>query len=249
MSKFVIRIDDVCPTMRWDRFDVFTKALLQAGAPCLIGVVPDCRDPTLFRTAPRKDFWDVIRNLKANGWTIAQHGFTHICDRPSRDWFGLPCDSEFAGHPLETQVERLAAGARILAQEQVATDVFMAPCHAFDLITLEALRKTGFKFVTDGSALWPYKQQELIFVPQLFERPLHFGAGIYTLCYHLDTMGENSFANLLRFVESNKHSIISFDRAEQFVRNDLIARAVNKALKLAQHYRLHWKRRRSQKMS
>ena len=88
-----------------------------------------------------------------------------------------------------------------MAGEGVASDIFMAPSHALDITTMRALRQTGFRFVTDGVALWPYEERGLIFVPQLFSYPRHFGVGIYTLCYHLDTMDDSSFQVLLRFVE------------------------------------------------
>ncbi len=230
VAKFIIRVDDVCPTMGWDRFNELSETLLDAGAPCLIGVIPDCRDPALHRSPAKSDFWDVIRGLKASGWTIAQHGYTHVYDCLSLDRLGLMRKSEFAGHNLETQASRLASGASLLADEGVASDVFMAPSHAFDDTTMLALRQTGFRFVTDGAALWPYEEQGLTFVPQLFSYPRHFGIGVYTICYHLDTVDEFNFQELLRFVRSNAHRILSFDEAARFPRNDLIANASRRVL-------------------
>ncbi len=235
MTKFIIRVDDVCPTMGTDRFDEFSKTLLNAGVPCLIGVIPDCRDPKLRHSPARSDFWEVIRELKASGWTIAQHGYTHVYDCLGRDLLGLTRKSEFAGHDLETQVGRLACGAEIMADEGVATNIFMAPSHAFDVTTMDALRQTGFRFVTDGAALWPYKEQGLIFVPQLFSYPRHFGIGVYTLCSHLDTMDYGSFQEFLYFVKSNTHRIVSFDDVAQFPSNNFITNALRRTLELAQY--------------
>jgi predicted deacetylase len=245
MVKFIIRVDDICPTMGWDRFNKFANTLLEIGAPCLIGVVPDCRDPKLAYSPPRDDFWDVIRKLKASGWTIAQHGYTHVYDCQSRDWLGLMRKSEFAGHNLETQSGRLRAGAKILAEEGVSSDIFMAPSHAFDATTVRALRETGFRFVTDGAALWPYEEDGLVFVPQLFAHPRHFGIGIYTLCCHFDMIDERRFQEILSFVKANTHRIIRFDDAAKFPRNNFIAKISRKALERFHYSRLSSSMRRS----
>jgi hypothetical protein len=218
-----------------DRFDAFAETLLNAGLPCLIGVIPDCRDPKLHRSPARSDFWDVIRGLKASGWIIAQHGYTHVYDCLGRDWLGLMRKSEFAGHDLATQASRLASGAEIMAGEGVASDIFMAPSHAFDITTIHALRQTGFRFVTDGVALWPYEEQGLTFVPQLFSYPRHFGIGVYTLCCHLDAIDDDRFQNLLRFVKSNSYRLVSFNHVAQFPSNNFISNALRRTLEISQY--------------
>jgi len=223
--------------MGWDRFSALSDALLKIEVPCLIGVIPDCRDHKLWRFPPRRDFWDVIRDLKSSGWTIAQHGYTHVYDRVSRDVIGIMRKSEFAGHDFETQVSRLASGARVLSNEGLATDIFMAPSHAFDRLTIKALRQTGFKFVTDGAALWPYEEHGVIFIPQIFPHPRHFGAGIYTLCWHLDTIDESTFRGLLRFVESNTHRIIGFKDAVKYTRNGVIGYASRRLMRAFEYSR------------
>jgi predicted deacetylase len=222
--------------MNWSRFDSFSETLQSMGVPCLIGVIPDCQDPKLHRFPARANFWDAIRGLKASGWTMAQHGYTHVYDRISRDLFGIMRRSEFAGHPMQTQVLRLVSGRKILAAESLASDIFMAPCHAFDGITVGALRQTGFKFITDGFALWPYVENDLVFVPQIFSGPRHAGIGIYTLCCHLDTMSERQSQDLLTFIKSNMHRIIRFEDAAQLVRDNAFAHAARRALELYRYY-------------
>lgn len=238
MSKFIIRVDDVCPTMHWDRFKTFSEALIKTKTPCLIGVIPDCRDKTLFHSPPQENFWDAIRNLAQSGWTIAQHGYTHVCDREGKDWLGLTKFNEFAGHDLNTQLDRLTSGAAILERENVATDVFMAPRHSFDDVTIRALREAGFNAVTDGVGLWPYQQNGLTFIPQLFARPFHLGVGVYTLCCHLDQMKELAFSQLMAFIKNNHDRILSFDQARMLVKDGPIFNAANSALKKMQFYRL-----------
>jgi Uncharacterized protein conserved in bacteria (DUF2334) len=228
------------------RFDKFAETLTKHGVPCLIGVVPDCRDPKLLQHAePRSDFWDFMRKLKASGWTICQHGYTHVYDCHSRDLFGIMRRSEFAGHDFETQVHRLASGAKILADEGLATDIFMAPNHAFDAVTIRALQHSGFKSVTDGFALWPYEEGGLTLVPQMFPEPRNFGVGIYTICLHLDMTDEQNFRNILNFITSNTHRIIRFEDAAQFTKNNPIAMTSRRLLEFLLYSRISvrmWRR-------
>jgi hypothetical protein len=123
-----------------------------------------------------------------------------------------------------------------MSSEGVATSIFIAPSHAWDAITVEALRQTGFELVSDGAALWPYEKQGLIFVPQLFPHPRHFGFGIYTLCIHLDTLDDTNFQRFLQFIAGNIHRIIAFEEAAKYTRNGPIARAVGAVLKVSMHY-------------
>jgi predicted deacetylase len=237
MAKFIIRVDDVCPTMG-HQFEEFSETLIKLEVPCLIGIVPACKDPELLQHAvPRSGFWDFMRKLKANGWTICQHGYTHVFDCHSRDLFDIMRRSEFAGHDFEAQVHRLASGAKILADEGLATDIFMAPNHAFDAVTIKALQHTGFKYVSDGFAFWPYEEGGLTHVPQIFHDPRNFGVGIYTICLHLDKTDQRNFRKILQFISCNTHRIIRFEDAAQFTKNGAIAMTSRRLLEFLSYSR------------
>jgi predicted deacetylase len=232
MSRFIVRLDDICPTMNWRRFEHFADQMMQAGVHPLLGIVPDCRDPHLMVDAPRSDFWQVMRDLKNQGWCISQHGYTHVYDSqpqvdPADNLLRRNARSEFAGHPESVQFTRLREGAAIMAENGLATDVFMAPAHTFDLNTLKALRANAFRYVTDGYGLWPYVDHDLIFVPQLFERPLHIGVGKYTLCLHLNEMPDANIAALVQFVKKHRDDFVDFKNA--MPRSDLIAQSARVA--------------------
>ena len=209
MASFIVRVDDVCPTMDWERFERFEHAM--GNLPVLIGVVPDCRDEHLQVDAPRDDFWEVVRRLRAGGWAVAQHGYTHVYDSDAPNLLRMANRSEFAGHPVQVQAARLAAGAEIMSHEGVRSSAFMAPGHTFDRATIDALKRTGFTSVTDGYGLWPYRRHGLTFVPQLFSRPLHVGAGLYTVCLHLNGMSAVAVDRLTTSLRGL--DIVSFDRA------------------------------------
>lgn len=233
MPRFVIRLDDICPTMDHAKFARARAHFEAAGIRPLMGVVPDNQDPDLQIEPPDLGFWETMRDLRAQGWGISQHGYRHSIHTSERGLLGITPRSEFAGRPMEAQRDDLAAGRRILAGEGIATDIFMAPFHSYDAATLTALKSLGFTTLTDGYGLFPWRADGLVFVPQLFERPAHFGIGIYTMCLHLNNMQLDEIDALGRFLGANADRIISFDQARSIVFPAALMRPGGLLLKLA----------------
>lgn len=214
MSHFIVRFDDICPGMDWDRFAPFEAFFDQhPHIRPLLGVVPDNRDPKLNVQAPVADFWERVRQWQARGWNIAQHGFTHEYTQPGGGLLGIGSKSEFTGLPLSQQQERLAAGQALLKAQGVWQPYFMAPSHSFDRQTLQALRALGFRGVTDGFGLWPYEVEDLVLVPQLLASPRHLGVGVYTICLHSNTMTSGQVQRVLQFMAHNERRFISFEES------------------------------------
>jgi predicted deacetylase len=213
LAQFVIRLDDICPTMDHTKFGRARAYFDAAGVRPLMGVVPENRDPDLEIDAPDPDFWEKMRTLRATGWGISQHGYQHRIHTADTGLLGISPRSEFAGRPFDAQRDDLAKGQAILADEGIATDIFMAPFHSYDAATLTALKSLGITTLTDGYGLFPWREGGLTFVPQLFERPFNFGVGIYTMCLHLNNMRMEDIDALGRFMASNSARIIDFDQA------------------------------------
>jgi hypothetical protein len=213
MARFVIRLDDICPTMDHEKFARARQHFDAAGVRPLMGVVPDNQDPDLQIDAADPAFWTTMRALRAKGWSLSQHGYRHLIHTADPGLLGITPRSEFAGRPVDAQRDDLAAGQAILAGEGLATDIFMAPFHSYDAATLSALRALGFTTLTDGYGLFPWRENGLRFVPQLFERPVHFGIGIYTLCLHLNNMRMDEIDALGRWLMDNSARIIGFEQA------------------------------------
>jgi predicted deacetylase len=213
MTCFVIRLDDICPTMDHAKFARARAHFEAAGVRALMGVVPDNQDPDLQIDAPDPGFWETMRDLRSRGWGISQHGYRHWIHTTSRGLLGITPRSEFAGRPLEDQHADLAAGQAILAAEGISTDIFMAPFHSYDAATLTALKSLGFTTLTDGYGVFPWRENGLLFMPQLFERPASFGIGIYTMCLHLNNMRMDEIDALGQFMRANSTRIIDFDQA------------------------------------
>lgn len=217
--KFIIRLDDICPRMDWHKFGQVKTLMNLYDIQPIIGVIPNNKDKTLMIDPPKANFWKIINNYQKQGWTIAQHGFEHIYHTQNGGIFQLNQQSEFAGLSLKKQTKMLQSGKNILQQHGIYTDIFMAPSHAMDHLTLKALKATGFNYVTDGFGLYPYKKEGLTFVPQLFASSLNFGIGIYTICLHTNELSQKEIDRLGLFFKTNRAKIISFEESYSYQSN------------------------------
>ena len=77
-KMFVLRFDDICPTMRWDIWSQIEPALIDSDVKPILAVVPDNRDPVLAPAPAVRDFWGHVRRWQDLGWTIALHGYQHL---------------------------------------------------------------------------------------------------------------------------------------------------------------------------
>lgn len=218
-AKYLYRMDDITPDMDWGQFWRYMGLFEKHGVRPILGVVPDNQDPALSRGKPNKDFWKILRELKEQGMAdIAQHGYRHKLHQTALGkYLGITGASkpmsEFAGLPYEVQYERIAAGQRILDNEGLRTDIWMAPCHTFDPVTLKVLRDLGFRRITDGISLYPFRHKGLVFIPQQLWQPRWFPVGILTVCIHSNTCGDALFRQVVSHLESNAE-IISLSRLE-----------------------------------
>jgi predicted deacetylase len=188
--------------------------LLQKGIPTLVGVVPNCLDKEIMvEPGTASEFWDRVRSWQSKGWTIAQHGFTHIYETNDCGILAVNHRSEFAGLSNEAQFAKLAAGKEIMQREGVWQPVFMAPAHSFDMSTVRALEALEFQYLTDGYGLYPYHIGALTAVPQLFASPAHVGFGVYTICVHINNISEARLTKLMAFIERNARRFIRFEEA------------------------------------
>jgi predicted deacetylase len=233
MARFVIRLDDICPTMDHEKFARARAYFDKAGVRPLMGIVPDNHDPDLQIDAADPAFWEAMRSLRAKGWGISQHGYQHRIHTADRGLLGITPRSEFAGRSLDAQRGDLAAGQAILVGEGIGTDIFMAPFHSYDKNTLTALRMLNFSTLTDGYGIFPWRQSGLTFVPQLFERSVHFGAGVYTMCLHLNNMAEAEIDALGKFMIANSRRFIGFEEASSYTLPVVLAWPIGCLLRFA----------------
>lgn len=164
-KKILLRFDDICPTMNWEQWGKAKALLDENGVQALLGVIPDCKDPDLMIDEPREDFWEFIRELQNNGYTIAMHGLNHVFDSCTRGLVNKTAKSEFAGHSYDVQFQKIKKGKEILSRYGINTDVFFAPAHSYDENTLRALAANGFKYISDGKGYKPYFWHDIKCIP------------------------------------------------------------------------------------
>ena len=128
----------------------------------------------------------------------------HIYDSREKGIFGNAPNSEFAGHDYEIQLRKLSLGKKKLEKELIWEPIFMAPAHSFDSKTKLALNELRFSIVLDGFSLFPYKVNDLLFIPQISSRPLpKYLPCISQLCVHINTISTKELNHLIKFMKKS----------------------------------------------
>jgi len=187
-ARYLVRFDDVCPTMNWTVWEQVEGVLRRSGVRPVLAVIPDNRDPKMEVAAADEGFWERVRGWQAAGWAIAVHGYQHRYVTAERGLVGLRPRSEFAGLTAVEQEEKVAAGVDIFRREGVRADAWIAPAHSFDDITVGALAKHGVPVISDGLHWWPYRcRRGLVWVPQQLWGFRWRPFGVWTVCLHVNS--------------------------------------------------------------
>jgi len=199
-AEYLVRFDDVCPTMNWEAWDRVESILTSRGMRPLLAVVPDNRDPKLQVAPAREDFWERVRQWQERQWTIALHGYQHVYETRAAGLVGLNDRSEFAGVAAEEQARRLGEAVAIFRANGIAANTWIAPAHSFDKVTLAVLRDQGITRLSDGLFFHPGRDASgILWVPQQLwdfrRRPF----GVWPVCLHINSW---TARELDRFEES-----------------------------------------------
>ena len=229
-SKYLIRLDDACPTMNREKWDKIESILDEYGVKPMVGIVPYCKDENLIIESADPGFWNKARNWQKKGWAIALHGYDHcyVSDQGLGGLNPLWKRSEFAGVPLEEQKQKIREGLSILRDKGLDVKYFFAPSHTFDKNTLEALRtESDIRIISDTIATMPYRVDDFVFIPQLGGHCSEMKIpGIWTFCLHPNMMTEANFDQTEVFLRKNKTKFMSFNHLDlSSVRNkDIFSR-------------------------
>lgn len=219
-AKYIYRMDDITPDMNWEKFWNYMSIFKEYGVVPLLGVVPENRDTGLSIGRTEENFWEIIRGLQKRGEAeIAQHGFRHILKNTvSKSYpggiYGFKHFSEFAGICYSEQYGMIKNGKDILQSHGIFSDIWMAPYHSSDKTTLKVLKKLGFRYVTDGIALYPFKYQGLIFIPQQLWQPRRFPFGVFTVCLHINDSDDELYSKVKNHLKSGSN-ITSFNAVKE----------------------------------
>jgi predicted deacetylase len=211
-AKYILRLDDICPTMNWDKFFDLEKLFDKYNIKPIIGVIPDNRDEKLIAEKPKENFWEIIKKLHEKGWVIAQHGYRHEYETRSGGILNINKQSEFSALPYSEQLEKVRKGKEILENNLgIKMEWWMAPSHSFDKNTCKALKELNFKYITDGIAISPFEKYGLTWIPQQLWSPRKKIFGLWTICVHLNSVDEKFISNLEKFIRNNNDSFANID--------------------------------------
>jgi predicted deacetylase len=187
-TRFILRLDDICPTMNWERWHLLECDFLELNIKPIMAVVPDNRDRGLMVSAPgADDFWNSVRSWQSRGWTIGLHGYQHRYLTNEAGMYGRISRSEFAGLPAEIQEIKLRNALQIFREQQVSPEVWVAPAHSFDSITIAILSRLGIRIISDGYAIYPYQDADgMTWIPQQFGKFRNLPFGVWTICCHFN---------------------------------------------------------------
>lgn len=194
---FIVRLDDICPTMNWAIWERVESILQAASIKPILAVIPDNRNPKLDYAPAKASFWDEVSKWKSWGWTIAMHGYDHSEQTRDPGLMKVNRWSEFAGLSTGEQLRRIEAGMKIFSEHDLEPRVWAAPGHSFDSGTLGVLANVGFSVVSDGFFIRPVTDERgLVWVPQQLWRFRNMPFGIWTVALHINTWTERDIDRL-----------------------------------------------------
>jgi predicted deacetylase len=215
-SRYLVRFDDICPTMNWRIWAEIESCLRAHGVRPIMAIVAKNRDSKLVSDIARRDFWERVREWQALGWSIGLHGYEHRMVTTSGGIVGINLKSEFAGLPLETQYTKLQQAVQIFREEGVRPEVWVGPWHSFDSNTLTALQRLGINCISDGLGLHPWRDKSgVLWVPQQQWRFRRMPLGLWTVCYHHNQWRRGDLDKFFRDIATFSSRISSLDEVRR----------------------------------
>ena len=211
-AQYLLRIDDLCPTVHRRRWRRLAAMIHEFGIRPILAVVPDNQDPELQSSPADPAFWAQMREMEAAGAAIAIHGYRHQCMHRGESILKFHERTEFSGRPMEEQREMLHEGLGMLRAKGLNPRLWVAPRHGFDWNTLAALREEGIVYLSDGFARRPFRRGGMVWIPQQVWAPVERRKGLWTICLHPSTTTRFVAQELYSFFKSHAAHFTSFDR-------------------------------------
>lgn len=232
MTRYVFRVDDICPQQNYEQLDKLFNIFKKYRINPIIGVIPNNQDEN-FDCKDKLGFWKEIKEYQNIGWTIALHGYRHVFHTNNSGVLGVNNYSEFSGRPFLDQLDDLNKGKAILNGRGIKIDTFMAPAHSFDKNTIKALKAINIDSLTDGFGLFPYFEMDFLFIPQLFAKQRKMPFGIYTNCIHAHELNDLYIEEIENFIINNKENIITFSEARNYVKTNFLFKIMNLFIRIS----------------
>ena len=124
---------------------------------------------------------------------------------------GLNKYSEFSGLSYEQQSNKLQKALSIFESHDIKPNLWIAPAHSFDEVTVRVLSDLGIEVISDGFFKRPVKYMNMIWIPQQLWKFRHFRSGIWTVCYHVNGMKKEELERICSDLNQYKERIVSLD--------------------------------------
>lgn len=214
---FILRFDDICPTMRWDIWPEIESALIHYNIKPVLAIVPDNQDPVLQVASPVQDFWLRARRWQELGWTIAMHGYQHLYVARAGGLVVTRKKSEFASLAAPLQKEKLLRASKIFARKGIRSRVWIAPGNAFDNVTVSLLPQFGIDIISAGWFWKPFVGPlGMTWMPCQLSILRPVPPGVWTVCYHHNSWTDSDFSEFFNGLERYRDDIVSLQEALAF---------------------------------
>ncbi|HTL58615.1 MAG TPA: DUF2334 domain-containing protein [Candidatus Limnocylindrales bacterium] len=211
-KRFLLRFDDICPTMRWETWSEIERSLITHGIKPVLAVVPDNRDPVLQVDPPVANFWEHVRRWQELGWTIAMHGYQHLYVAQHGGLVTRRRKSEFASLPAAEQEEKLRRGMQIFGEERIKSRVWIAPGNAFDATTVSLLPRFGIDVISAGWFWGPFMgPHEMTWLPCQLSILRPVPAGFWSVCYHHNSWTQTDLSEFQKDLDQYQDDIATLD--------------------------------------
>lgn len=218
-ANYIIRLDDACPTMHHQNWNIIEELLLSYDIRPIVGVIPANEDSSMYYSAPDPHFWDRVRGWQQSGWEIALHGYNHVYHKYNSKHAPIiktSDQSEFVGLSFDEQKKKIDMGLEIFKENGVSTRCFMAPSHSFDETTLDVLQETPeLSIITDGFSNRIFRDHELLWIPQQLWKFRLMQNGLWCICLHPNTMSISELQRLSHSLKLFNHLFHSLDEMLQ----------------------------------
>ena len=219
MAKYIVRMDDACPTMDSKKWDMFEELFEELDIKPIVAVIPNNQDETMYYEPEDKNFWKKVQRWQDKGWHIALHGYDHKYITNGSGLVPINKRSEFAGLPLDTQKEKIQKGWKVFKNHGIKSDIWIAPSHTFDENTLQALKdETTINIVSDDVSIYPFNKYDFFWIPQQLWKYKRKNKGIYTICYHPSMMSIEDIKLELEVLKNNENRFVDniYDLKEKY---------------------------------
>jgi hypothetical protein len=203
-------MDDACPWMAHQKWKTLEEIFDRFGVKPVVAVIPDCQDSGLRGDSEDPGFWKKAQAWQDKGWDIALHGYDHVYRGNNRGLVPINARTEFAGQSEEIQRQKIRDGWKLLNERGLKPTVWIAPAHTFDRTTLRCLaEETTIRTVSDGLSSRPFQRYGFHWIPQQIWAPRVCPAGVWTICLHPNTMGDDMPERVERFLKDHAAQVAS----------------------------------------